>query len=222
MKHLLLLLTCYFVSTFAFAQIDTSQVDGNEDDDTRLVIPAINEQLKAGVKIGGGLSVLLGDELQNPVPTYLLTGGAYIRWRFKPHWNLQPEFNITYRGSKFNNGNLEYQEIVMYSLDIPVLLMYGFNEQNTSNIVAGIQYSRLLNSSLYLTDALVSENTAPALTKNDLMVVAGAQFHTPFVGFQILAKYGLIDMNNGLLPNLNPPNTGKSIHPFLLEINLLF
>lgn len=222
MKHLLMILFCLSLSGFGYAQTDSSTV--NEDDNTEptMVIPPINEQLKAGVKLGGGLSVLLGDELKNPVPTYLMTGGAYIRWRFKPHWSLQPELNITFRGSNFNNGDLEYSEIVMYSLDVPVLLMYGWNENNTGNILVGAQYSRLLNSSLYLTNAVIPENTAPSLTKNDLMAVVGTQFHTPYVGFQIAAKYGLIDMNNGLLSNLNPPNTGKSIHPFLFEITLLF
>lgn len=221
MKRFLLLLAIMGISGLVSAQTDSTLTE-EDDEEPRLVIPAINEQLKAGVKMGGGLSVLLGDELQNPIPTYLLTGGAYLRWRFKPHLCLQPEFNFTYRGSKFENGNLQYSEIVMYSLDVPVLLMYGLTENNTSNLVAGLQYSRLLNSSLYLTGSSVPENTSPSMTKNDCLVMVGAQFHTPFVGFQILAKYGLVDMNAGLMPNLNPPNTGKSIHPFLFEINLLF
>jgi hypothetical protein len=62
----------------------------------------------------------------------------------------------------------------------------------------------------------------PSIKKDDLAAIIGTQFHTPFIGFQIAAKYGLIDINNGLLPNLNPPNTGKNIHHFVVEINLLF
>ncbi len=221
MKRIFLLLTWICISGFAFAQTDSTQAEG-DDDEPYLVIPPINEQLKLGVKFGGGVSALTGHELHNPVPTYLLNGGIYLKWRFKPHWSLQPELNISFKGSKFNNGNLEYSQIMMYSLDVPVLLMYGLNSQNTSNIIVGLQYSHILNSALYLTGALVPENTEPSLTKNDLLGVIGTQFHTPFIGFQILAKYGFIDMNNGLLPNLNPPNTGKDIHQFLFEINLLF
>ncbi len=52
--------------------------------------------------------------------------------------------------------------------------------------------------------------------------VLGAQFHTPFVGFQVVAKYGFMNINNGLLPNIKPANTGKDIHQFIIELNLLF
>jgi hypothetical protein len=53
-------------------------------------------------------------------------------------------------------------------------------------------------------------------------LVAGTQFYGGFVGFQIVAKYGLLNINNGLISGLNPLFKNKDIHNFVLEINLLF
>lgn len=205
------------------AQTDTTVTgEGEDDEEPSLVIPALNEQLKLGVKLGGGMCMMTGNELQNPRPTYMLSGGAYIRYRFSKHWSLQPEAGISLRGSNFANGTGEYESIKMYNIDIPLLLLWGLDEKNTKNILAGVQYSRILNSSLYLKDEYIPQNTAPKLNKNDLLGVVGAQFHTPFVGFQIVAKYGFIDINDGLLPDLKPANTGKDIHNVVLEFNLFF
>jgi hypothetical protein len=211
------------VSLSLSAQTDTTSSEGVEDDEEpSLVIPALNEQVKLGVKLGTGMCMMVGNELVNPRPTYMLSGGAYVRYRFSKHWSIQPEAGISLRGSNFKNGTLEYESIKMYNIDIPVLLLYGLDEKNTKNIIAGVQYSRMLNSSLYIKDELIPQNTSPKLKKNDLMGVVGAQFHTPFVGFQIVAKYGFIDLNDGLLPDLKPANTGKDIHNVVLEINLFF
>jgi hypothetical protein len=215
---------CCFLLVFSLqlhAQTDTTSVE-DADDEPTLVIPPLNEKLKLGVKLGSGLSMMVGNELTNPRPTYMLTGGAYLRYRFSTHWSLQPEASISMRGSNFNNGTGQYTTIKMYTIDVPVLLLWGLNENNTANILAGLQYSRMLNSSIYLKGAQVPEDQAPRLKKNDLLGVLGAQFHTPFVGFQVAAKYGLIDINDGILPNLNPPNTGKDIHHLLLEVTLFF
>jgi Outer membrane protein beta-barrel domain len=207
------------------AQTDSTQTDSTrieEEEESVLVIPPINEQLKIGIKFGSGLCMLTGNELTNPRPSYSLSGGAYLRYRFKRHWFLQPEASFAFKGGNFDNGNLQYSRIRMYYVDVPVLLMRGLNEKNTSNVFIGLQYSRLLNATIYLKDEPLPESTAPKIKKDDLAAVLGAQFHTPFVGFQFALKYGLIDLNNGILPNLNPTNTGKDIHHLVLEINLLF
>lgn len=207
----------------ASAQTDSSAIDTSLSEEPVFVKPPLNEELKVGVKLGSGVSTLLGNELQNPTLRYMLSGGAYLRYRFNKHWSIQPEANITFRGSNFNNtAPGEYESIVMYCIDVPLLLMYGLNQKNTQNIVVGAQFSTILNSSIYLANALIAEPTSPSLNKNDLMLVLGSQFHTPFVGFQLVAKYGLININNGLLPNIKPPNSGKDIHQFVVEINFLF
>lgn len=218
----LLLLSGALVST---AQNDSTQTDSTkieEEEESVLVIPPINEQLKVGIKFGTGICMLTGNELTNPRPAYSLSGGAYLRYRFKRHWFVQPEVNIAFKGGNFDNGTSQYSRIRMYYVDVPVLLMRGLNEKNTSNIFVGLQYSLLLNASLSLKNDPLPSSVAPSVKNNDLAAVIGTQFHTPFVGFQIAAKYGLIDINNGLLPDLNPTNTGKDIHHLVLEINLLF
>lgn len=218
----ILLLSGALVST---AQTDSTKTDNTpieEEEESVLVIPPINEKLKVGIKFGSGLCMLTGNELTNPRPSYSLSGGAYLRYRFKKHWFIQPEATIAFKGGNFDNGNLQYSRLRMYYVDIPVLLMRGLNDQNTSNVFVGLQYSRLLNASIYLKDGLIPEATAPIIKKDDVAAVLGTQFHTPFVGFQFAVKYGLFDINNGILPNLNPINTGKDIHHLVLEINLLF
>lgn len=221
MKSYLFCCLLLLLSGATSAQIETQNPD-SLDEESKLVVPAMNEQFKAGVKLGAGASMLLGNELQNPKPSYSLNGGAYLRYRFKKHLSVQPELTVSFRGALFDNDNLEYEKLYAYWVDLPVLLLYGFDEKNTKNILCGLQYSRLLNSSIFLSGSSVPEPTSPRLNKNDLLAVVGTQFQTPFVGFQLLAKYGLIDLNNGLLPNLNPPNTGKDIHQFIIELNLLF
>lgn len=204
------------------AQTETDSTRAVEDDEPVLVKPNVNEAFKFGVKLGVGAGMLIGSELQNPRPARILNGGAYIRYRFKPHWSIQPELNINFRGSSFNNSSGEYGLIRTFYLDLPVLIVRGLNEQNTSNIIGGIQYSQQLGATLYLEQATLPESNSPKLTPYDVAVMAGMQFHTPFIGFQILAKYGFIDLNDGLLPNLKPANNGGSIHQAGIEVNLLF
>ena len=57
-------------------------------------------------------------------------------------------------------------------------------------------------------------------------VTIGALFDHPiyagFIGFQLVAKYGLLNINNGLISGLNPPLKNKDIHNFAFEVNFLF
>lgn len=223
MKAGLFILTFFYLTSIHAQTDSTSTNDVDTDEPAKLVIPAINEQTKIGIKLGTGACFFTGGAMQKPVPAILLTGGMYVRYRFKPHWSIQPEINISSRGSNFNLETPgDYRQIKIYSIDFPVLLMWGWTEQNTRNVVFGLQYSRQLNASLYLFTSATPETAPPSLKKDDLMLVAGTHFQTPFVGVQILAKYGLIDINNGLLPQLQPALQPGSIHQAILELNLLF
>jgi len=220
MKYLLFIWAFGFIAAVQ-AQTDSAALIA-EDDVMVFVKPPINEETKFGIKIGFGIGTMLGTELANPRPSSILTGGAYYRNRFSKHWSLQPELNISFRGSRFANQPSEYGQIKTYYLDLPILLMRGLNEKNTTNIVGGFQYSRQLNASLYLINSPLPESNAPKLTKQDAAIIIGMQWQTPFVGFQLLAKYGLLNLNNGLLSNLNPPNGGGTIHQAGIELNMLF
>lgn len=201
---------------------DTTAID-NDDDEGVLVKPDNSAPLKLGLKLGVGYASMLGGELQNPTGCFDLNGAAYLRYRFKPRWAYQTEAGVSFRGSNFSNGPSEYSTIKLYYLDVPVMLLYGLNKTATSNLILGVQYSYLLNSSIYTSNGAFPEPTAPGLKKNDVLAIIGAQFYTPFVGFQITAKYGLLNINNGLLgANTKPAYKGKDIHNFAIEIALIF
>lgn len=212
-----------FFSVLFGAKAQTDLADSSDENaPIRFVKPILNEVHKGGVILGIGLGTMFGTELKNPTPSMVLTGGVYYRYRFQQHWSLQPAATVSFRGSSFNNKPTEYGQIKTVNMDIPLLLLHGLNEQNTKNILMGLQFSRQLSATIYEVDALLPYPETPKLNVNELALVMGAQFQTPFVGFQILAKVGLNDLNNGLLPNIKPANSGGTIHQAGLEVNLLF
>lgn len=221
MKHLLAILFS-FITCFAFAQEADSTYNEDEEDLGSLVIPPINEQMKAGVKMGVGVFMLGGAEANKPAPVLGLVGGAYFRYRFIEHWAVQTELNLTIRGGKFRNKINEYGKIATYNIDVPVFLLHGFDEQNVNNILFGAQYSYVLNRMLYKVDAQTAEVAQPQLNKNDLLLVGGAQFYTPWVGFQLMLKYGLLNANKGLVPSIPPTNQGKMLRNLAFECTFIF
>ncbi len=178
--------------------------------------------MKAGVKMGAGLFMLAGEEANKPFPAFGLAGGAYFRYRFSEHWALQNELNITIRGGKFRNKANEYGTIRTYTMDVPVLLLRGLDEQNINNILFGVQYSYLLNSLLYKVDAQLAETQQPNLNKHDIFLIGGAQFYTPWVGFQLALKYGFLNVNNGLISTIPPANQGKMLRNLAFEFTFIF
>lgn len=217
---LLLILSILFAYP-SFAQTDA---DNAEDDDEigALVQPEINPDLKAGIKLGSGFSMLVGAETNTSRPYFSLLGGAYLKYKFKMHWFIQPETMVSRRGSNFRNGVDEYARIQLYYIDVPLLFGRGLDAKNTSIVFTGLQYSRLINSSIFRQRSVVPEGITPRVNKNDILVAAGAQFHTPFVGFQFMFKYGLLNVNQGLVPSLPPVNKGLNLNNLIFEFNLLF
>lgn len=205
------------------AQAQTDSTDNDDDAEATYAKPDNSGPLKLGIKLGSGYATLLGGEMQHATGTIGLDGTAYARYRFKPRFAMQMELGASFRGSKFNNGNGEYSAIKTYYLDVPVMMVIGLNKSALSNLVIGGQYAYLLNSSIYVNPSAYPEPVSPDLKKHDVLAVMGAQFYTPFVGFQLLAKYGLIDINNGLLgANTKPVNQGRDIRHLSIEINFMF
>jgi hypothetical protein len=225
MRKLYTVVTFLLFSLACMAQqADSTSVDGENDNDEGVISKPDNSgPLKIGIKLGVGYSSMLGGELENPIGTFGLQGSAYLRYRFKPKFAIQTEVGASFRGSNFNNDVDEYTTIKTYYIDVPVLFVFGLNKTATSNLIIGPQYSRLLNSSIYISNGAAPEPDPPKLKKNDLLAVLGAQFYTPFVGFQVLAKYGLININDGLLgANTKPAYKGKDIHNLAIEFNIIF
>lgn len=210
-----------FPLAFTLQAQEADSTDTGEGEEVR-IIPPINEQMKLGIKLGGGGFMIGGEEANGPSPVFGLIGGAYFRYRFTEHWAFQPEITLSIKGGKFANKVDEYETIRAYFLDFPLLLTYGLNDKNKSNLLFGVQYGFMLNSSLYKKDALASEANSPSMNQHDIMLVAGGQFHTPFVGFQLAAKYGLLDANKGLLSYVGPVNQGKNLRHLAFEFCFIF
>jgi hypothetical protein len=210
---------------FGFAVAAMAQTDSSETDDggEAYAKPDNSGPLKLGLKLGVGYATLLGEEMERATGSIGLQGTAYIRYRFKPRFAMQAELGASFRGSRFNNTSNEYSAIRTYYIDVPVMAVIGLNQSANVNIVIGGQYSYLLNSSIYYGASPYPEPESPALKKHDVLAVLGAQFYTPFVGFQVLGKYGLIDINEGLLGDKTKPvNQGRDIRHLSIEVNFIF
>ncbi|MFA6262437.1 MAG: outer membrane beta-barrel protein [Bacteroidia bacterium] len=192
------------------------------DDEEVLDNPDVNPESKTGIILGTGFCRYIGKEPNNPALAMMLSGGFYHRVRFKPHWSFQPALMISLKGSNFDNDTGSIGSIKSYHVDVPILFLYGLNENNTSNIIGGLQYSRLLSAVLYRENYVFPEDIQPALSSHDLSLAGGMQYHTPFVGFQFILKYGLLNTNRGFIQGILPLNEGKSMHQFTFEASLIF
>ena len=217
-----ILLIC--LSIVSYAQQADSTINLADNDEVVIIKPDNSAPLKIGLKLGVGYSDFMGSEFAHSVGRIGVNGSAYIRYRFKTKWSFQTEVGASFRGSNFSNTSSEYSSIRMYYIDIPVMLAYAFDKTNNDLIIAGFQYSYLLNSTLYISDAALPEANSPSFKTSDIPLILGVQFNTPFVGFQILSKYGLANLNqNQQWPsNAKPANSFGTIHNFSIEFNLLF
>lgn len=223
MQRLFFIVMMLFASV-AIAQTDSTDLDDDEEDEESFewLKGNMNEDVEFGLRLGTNTTTMFGGELDNPRPMFGLNGAVYYRKKFTPKNAFQLDLAVSLRGSNFDNPVGQYSKLVTYYIDLPITWVRSINADNSSHIIAGLQYSHLLNTSIYMTSTAVAENERPNLRNNDVMVLAGTQFYGGFVGFQIVAKYGLLNINNGLISGLNPALKNKGIHNFALELNLLF
>ena len=222
MQRLFFILMMLFASA-AIAQTDSSDLaDEEEGDSFEWLKGDMNEEQEFGIRLGTNTTTMLGGELDNPRPMFGLNGAVYYRKKVSPKNAFQLDLAVSLRGSNFANPVGEYNKLVTYYLDFPLTWVRSINANNSTHLIAGLQYAHLLNTSIFINPNSVAENEKPKLKPNDVLLVAGTQFYGDFVGFQIVAKYGLLNINNGLISGLNPMLKNKDIHNFVLEINLLF
>ncbi|MBP9185729.1 MAG: outer membrane beta-barrel protein [Bacteroidia bacterium] len=221
----LFLMLFLFVANFAMAQVDSTDLDDDNEGDNDAIEwlkGDMNEDQEFGIRLGTNTSIMLGGELDNPRPMFGLNGAVYFRKKTSPKNAYQADLGVSIRGSNFNNPIGQYHKLVTYYLDLPLTWVRSINQNNTSQLITGLQFSHLLNSSIYINSESLAEIEKPKLAPLDVLVVLGTQFYGGFVGFQIVAKYGLLNINNGLVSGLNPAFKNKDIHNFALELNLLF
>lgn len=212
------------MSLSTYAQTDSADIAMEEDDPGAFewLKGDMNETHEYGIRLGTNTTTMLGGELKNPTTTFGLNGSVYYRYKFKPKDAVQIDLGFSMRGSNFNNNIGEYEAIRVYYLDAPIMWVHALNQKATTHAVIGLQYSQLLNSSIYIKPQALPESDKPKFKTYDVMALAGAQFYSGFIGFQLIAKYGLVNINDGLIPNLNPAFKNKDIHNFAFEINFLF
>lgn len=229
MRSVFFILLFLLISVTGFSQ-QTDTTNANEVDEGIIVKPDNSDPFKIGIKIGAGYSGMLGTELQNSVGRVGVDGSIYLRYRFKSKFTLIGELGASFRGSSFNNGDTGYSSIRMYYLDIPVYGAFPISKNKTTFILAGFQYSHLLNANMYVGRNGLPNPSSPALKTFDVLPLAGIQFNTDWVNIQLMLKYGLVNLNQnqpwptsiqGGSPTL-PSNTGGSIHNFAFEFNLFF
>lgn len=217
---------CFWVmcllSSSGFAQTDSSEYETDEQGEVKWITGNMNQDKKFGLRLGSHLSTMLGGELTNPRLQFGLNGSVYYRIKYKPTAAVQADLGFSIRGSNFNNQIGEYDLIRTYYLDVPIMWVKSINSTQTTHFLIGAQYSWLLNASIYVKPNALPESQSPQFKKNDVLALSGVQFYGGFVGFQVIAKYGLININDGLINGLNPPLKNKDIHNFALEVNLLF
>ncbi len=214
-----------FIANFAVAQVDSTNLDddnGDDDESVEWLKGDMNEDQEFGLRLGTNTTTMLGGELDNPRPMFGLNGAVYFRKKTSPKNAYQIDLGVSIRGSNFNNPIGQYHKLVTYYLDLPLTWVRSINQNNTNHLITGLQFSQLLNSSIYINSDALAETEQPKLLPMDVLAVLGTQFYGGFVGFQIVAKYGLVNINNGLVSGLNPAFKNKDIHNFALELNLLF
>ncbi|MFY0643999.1 MAG: PorT family protein [Bacteroidia bacterium] len=178
---------------------------------------------KLGIKTALNFSSLIGTELQNPAPRFGYTAGAYFRTELNKNWGFQAEVLGNFKGSNFNNGEGEYQSIATFYLDFPLLLAYNIKSEK-HQILIGPQVGYLGLSSMYLAKNSKAYINGLGLHPFALDGVLAYQQIGKTVGWQVGAKLGILDINNGLhFENVKPEtNTNGSIRSLSFEIGLLF
>ena len=188
-----------------------------------LFAQAQDRDFKLGIKTALNFSSLVGTELQNPAPRFGYTAGAYFRTELNKKWDFQAEVLGNFKGSNFNNRDGEYQSIATFYVDFPLLLGYNI-KKDKHQILFGPQIGYLGLSSMYLVRNSKAHLNDLGLRPFALDGTLAYQQVGKTVGWQIGAKLGILDINNGLhFENIQPAtNTNGSIRSLSFEIALMF
>jgi hypothetical protein len=221
--NIFLVLICFFTINNLKAQVEEVADSTLQDDEVVLVKPEPDGKYKYGIKLGVQFSTLLGNENENNLTRFGINGGVYLRKKFKNEkWGYQVELNGSLRGSYFKGGPNDYSLIRLVYLDLPTLLFVNVSKDQNNKILFGPQFSYLVTSAIYKGEASVAYNDEPNLNKLDMLACAGYQVRLGHIAIQSLLKYGFININNGLLPEVLPKSQGKNMNNFSFELNFIF
>ncbi len=210
-------------STISFSQIDGIDSTLEASDEETPILAEPDKTYKFGIKLGTQFSTLLGEENKNSTFRFGLNGGLYVRRKFETsRFALQLETNISLRGSNFNNNDTGYSIIKLYYIDMPFYLLYNLSKDGDNKAGIGFQASYIIGSTMFKGKDLIAVATNLNVKNFDVALCAVYQLRIERIAFQFAGKYGLLDINNGLAENMHPPNSGKNMQNFLIELNMLF
>ncbi len=212
-----------FIGQLVYAQ-NTEVIDSTlDEEEVTDVLPMPDGKYKLGLKLGVLASTINGEENAQNTMKIGLSGGAYIRRKFKSEkWGFQIELNGSFRGSNYEANDTNYSSIRLIYLDVPVYLFFNLTKNEDHKIMVGPQFSYLLSSALYKNTFNLPESKPPKLIDYDVLACAGYHYRLGHIAIQTMLKYGFVNINNGLLPNITPANQGKSMHNLIFELNFLF
>ncbi|MES2380109.1 MAG: outer membrane beta-barrel protein [Bacteroidota bacterium] len=212
-----------FIGQFVYAQ-NKEVVDSTlDEEEVTDVLPMPDGKYKIGLKLGVLGSTISGEENTNNTIKFGLSGGAYLRRKFKSEkWGFQIELNGSFRGSNYEANDTNYSSIRLVCLDVPLYLFFNLTKNEDHKIILGPQFSYLLSSALYKNQFNLPESKPPKLVEYDILACGGYHYRLGHIAIQTMFKYGFVNINNGLLPNITPANQGKSMHNLIFEVNLLF
>lgn len=229
LKHLFFVIALmFFCSNAVWAQTDTTQTDSIEADEPEWrpakPEPDVDHHLKMGIKMGMQGCTLLGSEMKTAKLTFGLIGGGYLRYNFSKGISLQAETQISFRGSNFSVDPGYYSAIRLLYIDVPVILFKALDIKNVNRVGLGAQYSSLLNAAMYLGKIPYPSSATPSLLRYDFAGILAYQHQYTYLGFQLAAKYGFVNLNrNKPWPdNAKPVNGFGNIHNFAFEMTLIF
>lgn len=212
-----------FVGQLVYGQ-NTEVIDSTlDEDEVTDVLPMPDGKYKIGLKLGVLGSTITGEENTQNTIKFGLSGGAYLRRKFKNEkWGYQIELNGSFRGSNYEANDTNYSSIRLIYLDVPLYLFFNLTKNEDHKIVVGPQFSYLLSSALYKNTFNLPESKPPKLIEYDILACGGYHYRLGHIAIQTMLKYGFVNINNGLLPNITPANQGKSMYNLIFEVNLLF
>lgn len=177
---------------------------------------------KVGVKTSFNLSLLLGDELQNPRPKFGYTAGVYCQFNNENTWSLYSEITGSFRGSKFSNGDTGYSKIALFYLDVAAMPSYTIDDKQ--KIAFGPYASYLGLSSVFKGEQKKAYLNDIGIGPLDAGIGAYYTIQGPIVGFQVGGKFGLSNANKDVnFVDLSPATgNGGFIRNFSLEIGMIF
>lgn len=185
-KHSILLVLAAFCWGTTNAQLYNQELDEFS--------PEATKRDKLGVRLGFGLNTLRSGDLQNTKVTRGYQGAFYYRVNLFKGFHLNSEFGASIRGARHDNGDLSYSQISLFYFDVNILGMIQLDPGFKHSIIAGVQGSRLMRSSLFIGPEPFPAFLQLPFKKYDLDAVVGYHFNTRYAGFQLALKYGLLNI----------------------------